>query len=70
MKLEKVTDTLRKSVIQYIGYRSFYEDHPNFFANTDLKQQYIRGNFVVRNDLHEQMWISCKVFSVLPKREI
>lgn len=62
MKLEKVRETLRKSVIQYIGYRSFHEDHPNFFINTDLKQQYIRRNFVVRNNLHEQMWILVRPF--------
>lgn len=44
MKLEKVRETLRKSVIQYIGYRSFYEDHPNFFINMDLKQEYMKDN--------------------------
>lgn len=54
MKLGKVRETLRKSVIQYIGYRFFYEDHPNFFINIDLKQQYIRGNCVGRNDVHEE----------------
>lgn len=56
MKLGKVRETLRKIVIQYIDYRSSYEDHPNFFINIDLKQQYIRGNCVGRNDVHEQTY--------------
>lgn len=64
MKQGKVRDTVRKSVSSIIGYRSFQEDHPNFSLNIDLKQQYIRGNCVGRNDFHEQTWISCKVFSV------
>lgn len=54
MKQGKVRDTVRKSVSSIIGYRSFQEDHPNFSLNIDLKQQYIRGNCVGRNDFHKQ----------------
>lgn len=41
--MEKVRETMRKSVVQYIGYRSFCEDCPNSSINRDWKQQYIRG---------------------------
>lgn len=54
MKPRKLRETVKKSVIQYIGYGSFYEDRPKFFVNIDLKQQYIRNNCVGRNDLHKQ----------------
>lgn len=50
--MRNIRETMRKSVIQHVGYRSFYENYPSCSINIDWKQQYMRGKCVGRKDLH------------------